>query len=446
MSCRLLHRVRAAGTLVRERGSGLHPALLCSAFAQVRVRAVNARTALSAAASPPWRLARSAWPWRSLAYLLTGLVPAALPLALLAGLELLHPEPTVLAGLLLVALLIVAAAGPVLAGFERWRLRLVDARPLPARPPIRLGEPGLWRETGYAVLGACVAWCLDLAVIGLSLFLPLLLMSAPLQPTDPGAELPAAPATRTALFVAGLILLPLTAYPITAWAGARAAIARAVLAPADAALADELVEVMRSRVRLVDGFDSERRRIERDLHDGAQQRLVALSMTLGLTRLQVADDHPAAALLDQAREQTAQAQAELRELIRGVHPQILSDRGLAAALRDVAGRSPIPVDLRLRLDERLPAPVEITAYFAVSEALANLARHSGASAGSVSASVQGDTLVVEVSDDGTGGADPARGTGLTGLADRAATVGGRLLLASPAGGPTLLRVELPCGR
>ncbi|MEV6967244.1 histidine kinase [Hamadaea sp. NPDC051192] len=407
---------------------------------------MNPRTALAAAASPPWRLARSAWPWRSLAYLLTGLVPAALPLALLAGIELLRPELTELVGLLLVALVIVAAAGPVLAGFERWRLRLVDARPLPARPPLRLAEPGLWRELGYAVLGACVAWCLDLAVIGLSLFPPLLLLSAPLQPSDASAELSAAPAMRTVLFVAGLILLPLTAYPITAWAGARAAIARAVLAPADPDLADELVEVMRSRVRLVDGFDSERRRIERDLHDGAQQRLVALSMTLGLTRLRLADDHPAAALLDQAREQTAQAQAELRELIRGVHPQILSDRGLAAALRDVAGRSPIPVDLQLRLDGRLPAPVEITAYFAVSEALTNLVRHSGASAGVVAASVHGGRLVVEVSDDGTGGADPDRGTGLTGLADRAATVGGRLLLASPAGGPTLLRVELPCER
>ncbi|WP_290858174.1 histidine kinase [Hamadaea sp.] len=407
---------------------------------------MTARTALAAAASRPWRLLRSAWPWRSLAYLVTGLIPAALPLALLGGIELLRPELTPLVGLLLAALLIVVAAGPVLATFERRRLRLVDARPLPARPPVRLGEPGLWREIAWAVLTACVAWFLDLAVIALSLFLPLLLLSAPLQPADPGAEVPTAWWVRLALFTIGLVLLPFTAYPITAWAGARAAIARAVLAPADAELADELVEVRRSRERLVDGFDSERRRIERDLHDGAQQRLVALSMTLGLTRLQLADDHPAVALLEQAREQTALAQAELRELIRGVHPQILSDRGLAAALRDVAGRSPIPVDLRLRLDGRLPAPVEITAYFAVSEALANLARHSGAATGSVSASVQGDTLVVEVSDDGTGGADPARGTGLTGLADRAATVGGRLLLASPPGGPTLLRVELPCAR
>ncbi len=400
------------------------------------------RTALSAAATPPWRLARSAWPWRALAYLLAGMIPAMLPLALLAGIELLSPGIPAMILLLLAGLLVVVAAGPLIAWFDRRRLRRVDGRPLPARPPLRLREPGTWREIGYAVLSACVAWWLDLGVVMLSLFPPLLLMSAPLQPHGPGAELPAVPWLTALLCAAGFVLLPLAAYPITAWAGARAAVARAVLAPADT----DLVEVLRSRERLVDGFDSERRRIERDLHDGAQQRLVALSVTLGLARLQVADDHTAAPLLDDARQQTALALAELRELIRGVHPQILSDRGLAAAIRDVAGRSPVPVELDLRLDGRLPAPVEVTAYFAVNEALANLARHSGAAAGRVAAWTQDRRLMLEVSDDGTGGADPARGTGLTGLADRAATVGGRLLLASPAGGPTLLRVELPCER
>ncbi|BCJ74686.1 histidine kinase [Catellatospora sp. IY07-71] len=403
---------------------------------------MTARTALSAAATPPWRLARSAWPWRSLAYLLAGMIPAMLPLALLAGIELLNPGLPALILLLLAGLLVVVAAGPLIAWFDRRRLRLVDGRPLPQRPPLRLGEPGTWREIGYAVLSACVAWWLDLGVVMLSLFPPLLLMSAPLQPSGPGAELPAVPWLTALLCAAGCVLLPLAAYPITAWAGARAAVARAVLAPADT----DLVEVLRSRERLVDGFDSERRRIERDLHDGAQQRLVALSVTLGLARLQVADGHAAAPLLDDARQQTALALAELRELIRGVHPQILSDRGLAAAIRDVAGRSPVPVELDLRLDGRLPAPVEVTAYFAVNEALANLARHSGAARGRVAAWTQDRRLLLEVSDDGTGGADPARGTGLTGLADRAATVGGRLLLASPAGGPTLLRVELPCER
>ncbi|MEU8001957.1 histidine kinase [Catellatospora sp. NPDC049111] len=400
------------------------------------------RTALSAAATPPWRLARSSWPWRSLLYLAAGLVPAGLPLALLAGIELLRPARTALILLLVAALLIVVAAGPLIAGFDRRRLRLVDTRPLPPRPPLRLREPGTWREIGYAVLSACVAWWLDLAVVLLSLLPPLMLMSAPLQPSGPGAELPADAWFTALLCAAGFIMLPFAAYPITAWAGARAAVARAVLASEDS----DLVEVMRSRQRLAAGFDDERRRLERDLHDGAQQRLVALSVTLGLARLQVADDHTVAPLLDDAKQQTAAALAELRELIRGVHPQILSDRGLAAAIRDIAGRSPVPVDLDLRLDGRLPAPVEATAYFAVNEALANLARHSSAAGGRVRAWTQDRQLVLEVHDDGAGGADPARGTGLTGLADRTAAVGGRLLLASPPGGPTLLRVELPCER
>ncbi|GAA1412004.1 sensor histidine kinase [Catellatospora coxensis] len=400
------------------------------------------RTALSAAATPPWRLARSSWPWRSLLYLAAGLVPAGLPLALLAGIELLRPGRTALILLLVAALLIVVAAGPLIAGFDRRKLRLVDTRPLPPRPPLRLGEAGTWREIGYAVLSACVAWWLDLAVVLLSLLPPLMLMSAPLQPSGPGAELPADAWFTALLCAAGFVLLPFAAYPITAWAGARAAVARAVLASADT----DLVEVLRSRQRLAAGFDDERRRIERDLHDGAQQRLVALSVTLGLARLRVADDHTVAPLLDDARQQTAAALAELRELIRGVHPQVLSDRGLAAAIRDIAGRSPVPVDLDLRLDGRLPAPVEATAYFAVNEALANLARHSSATGGRVRAWTQDRQLVLEVHDDGAGGADPARGTGLTGLADRTAAVGGRLLLASPPGGPTLLRVELPCDR
>ncbi|MBV1850616.1 sensor histidine kinase [Catellatospora tritici] len=403
---------------------------------------MTARTALSAATAPPWRLLATGWPWRSVAYLLAGAIPAALPLALLIGIDLLRPDLTALLVLLLLALLVVIGAGPLLVAFERRSLRLADPRPLPPRPPLRLRDAAAWREIGYAVLNACVTWWLDLAVIGLSLFPPLLLMSAPLQPSGPTAELQAGPWLSALLAVAGLVLLPLAAYPITAWAGVRAAITRTVLAPSDT----ELVEVLRSRERLVDGFEAERRRIERDLHDGAQQRLVALSVTLGLARLRVADADAVAPLLDDAREQTALALTELRELIRGVHPQILSDRGLAAALRDIAGRSPVPVDLELRLAGRLPAPVEAAAYFAANEALANIARHSGAARGRMSAWTQDRLLLLEIADDGTGGADPARGTGLTGLADRIAATGGRLLLASPAGGPTLLRVELPCQR
>lgn len=139
------------------------------------------------------------------------------------------------------------------------------------------------------------------------------------------------------------------------------------------------------------------------------------------------------------------ALTELRELIRGVHPQVLTERGLPAAVRDVATRSAVPADLDIDLERRLPPAVEAAGYFAVCEALANAARHSGAARLRVGGRLSGGVLVLEVIDDGRGGADPAAGTGLTGLADRVAAVDGRMLLSSPVGGPTRLRVEIPCG-
>jgi signal transduction histidine kinase len=193
----------------------------------------------------------------------------------------------------------------------------------------------------------------------------------------------------------------------------------------------------------VDAFEVERRRIERDLHDGAQQRLVALNLQLGLARLELPADSPAATQVAAAHELAKDALSELRELIRGVHPKILTDRGLAAAVGDVAGNAPVPVDVRIRLPGRLPPAVEVTAYFVVVEALANVAKHSGATRALVAAGLSGDQLTVDVRDDGRGGADPRRGTGLVGLADRVAAAGGTVRLSSPAGGPTLLHVEIP---
>jgi signal transduction histidine kinase len=199
--------------------------------------------------------------------------------------------------------------------------------------------------------------------------------------------------------------------------------------------------VTRSRARLVDAFEVERRRIERDLHDGAQQRLVALNVHLGLARLETPLDSPAAEPLARAHDLAKQALTELRELIRGVHPKVLTDRGLAAAVHDVAGRSPVPVDVSLALSGRLPSAVEVTAYFVVVEALTNVARHARASRASVTASLVDGRLVLRVSDDGAGGADPARGSGLAGLADRVAAVGGTVALSSPPGGPTVVQVS-----
>ena len=200
-----------------------------------------------------------------------------------------------------------------------------------------------------------------------------------------------------------------------------------------------------SRVAAVDSAEAERRRIERDLHDGAQQRLIAAAMDLGVARDRLVSDPPAGqALVASAHEEVKAALRELRDLVRGIHPVILEDRGLDAALSAVVARSTVPVSLSVDVEPRPSATVESAAYFIVCEALANVARHSGAASASVTIARSHDRLHIEVCDDGHGGADPARGTGLRGLADRVAALGGTISLASPVGGPTRLIVEVPC--
>jgi signal transduction histidine kinase len=204
------------------------------------------------------------------------------------------------------------------------------------------------------------------------------------------------------------------------------------------------VEVSRSRARLVDAFETERRRIERDLHDGAQQKLVGLTLQLGLARLDLSAATPAATAVATAYDQAKELMEELRELIHGIRPQVLTELGLPAALRELAGRAPIPVAVRPDLRRRLSDHLEATGYFVVAEALTNVAKHSGARTATVTAREHDGMLVIEVTDDGRGGADPRAGSGLTGLADRVAVADGRMLLSSPPGGPTRIRVELPC--
>ena len=204
-------------------------------------------------------------------------------------------------------------------------------------------------------------------------------------------------------------------------------------------------ELRRSRARLVETSDIERRRLERNLHDGAQQRLVSLSLVLRLAQAKVESDPEAAnRLLVQAAEELAAALEELRELARGIHPAVLSDRGLYAALEALAARSPLPVDLELE-DERLPEPVEAAAYYVVSEALANVVKYAGASSVAVSIARVNGRAVVEIADDGIGGADPAQGSGLRGLVDRVEALDGLLRVESPRGSGTRIRAEIPCG-
>ncbi len=402
-----------------------------------------------------------AWPWRSAAYLLTGAVTGAV---VLVGFVVSVAAGGVLALALvgLPVLLGTALAGIPVAALERFRLRLVDAEPAPDTHEAP-GEPGLrawlttrlreratWRELGHALLFAGLLWPVDALAVTAFLLGPLSVVATPVLVAVSGeakvlkvwlvTTWPAA----VGFAVLGLLLLALGAYLLGVAAGARAGLARLLIAPREADLGVRVVELARSRVRLVDAFEAERRRIERDLHDGAQQRLVALTMTLGLARLD-APPGPLADQLAKAHEQAGTALAELRELIHGIHPKVLADYGLEAAVADAADRSAVPVDVALELPGRLSQAVEAAAYFVVCEALANVGRHSGASRAEVSGGHRDGRLVLRIRDDGRGGARAGEGSGLTGLADRVSVLDGRLSLSSPPGGPTLLRVEIPCG-
>jgi signal transduction histidine kinase len=203
-------------------------------------------------------------------------------------------------------------------------------------------------------------------------------------------------------------------------------------------------ELAASRARLVEAADAARRRIERDLHDGAQQRLVAAALELTILDQRLGRD-PAGArvVLARAREQLERGLGELRDLARGIHPAVLTDRGLEAALDALVQRAPVPVDLHTAAPERLDAAIEAAAYFLVSEALTNVAKYAQADTVTVDVASAGGALVVTIADDGVGGADPDRGTGLRGLADRVHAVGGRLDVRSPPGQGTRLRAQLP---
>ena len=213
----------------------------------------------------------------------------------------------------------------------------------------------------------------------------------------------------------------------------------------EAELRARVEELERSRRLLVDAGLSERRRLERDLHDGAQQRLVALSLQLGLVASQLDKDPTAAKqLLDAAREESRAALEDLRELARGIHPAVLTDRGLAAALDALADRAPLPVEVGAVPRERLPGAVEAAAYFVVAESLTNVAKYARASHAEVRVAQENGYALIEVRDDGVGGADPAAGSGLRGLADRLAALDGRLEVVSAPGGGTTVRARIPC--
>jgi signal transduction histidine kinase len=248
-------------------------------------------------------------------------------------------------------------------------------------------------------------------------------------------------------FIFGVILILPTAALINMTARLNGVVAQKLLAPSvEDVLIERVEELTESRSAVMRAMHLERRRIERDLHDGAQQRLVSLAMELGLAREKMeSDPEGARKLLEASHEDAKLVLAELRDLVRGIHPAVLTDRGLDAAISAIAGRSPIPITVNVDLKRRLPEEVEGTAYFVVVEALTNVAKHSGATAARVSIRLQRGWLMLEISDNGRGGADPAAGSGLRGLRDRILALDGTFRIDSPAGKGTTVAVAIPAG-
>ena len=211
-----------------------------------------------------------------------------------------------------------------------------------------------------------------------------------------------------------------------------------------AELRARLDELRSSRARIVEAAQNERQLLERNLHDGAQQRLIALSLDLSLLEARLAGDSEAKAGIEQARVEIAASLAELREISRGLHPAVVSGHGLAVALEQLAARAPVPVELKVEFEERLPEALEVAAYYVVSESLANVAKHAHASTARVEVVKEHDELVLEILDDGVGGADSERGSGLRGIADRVEALNGRLRVWTPVGIGTRVKAEIPC--
>src|SRR5215469_10350308 len=351
----------------------------------------------------------------------------------------------------------VVAAGPVLVlwsvqgltALQRSRLRATVGLEIPAGPraperrPWPLGPwlaAATWRQLGFHLLailtgvigGGLVAACWLAPVAAISYLA--------------AARPPAAAGAAACVAAAGLLLAaPWLARQVTR---ADEALARALLGPSRSEqLALRVESLARSRADIVAATDAERRRIERDLHDGAQQRLVSLAMNLGMARERFADaPEPVRQAIAQAHDEAVLALSELREFIRGLYPAVINDRGLDAALSGLVARAPLPVRLRVDVPRPAAPSIEAVAYFIVSEALTNVVKHAQATRAEVTVTRAGDILRIVVTDDGRGGAMPAAGdgTGLRGLAQRAAAVDGTLSIDSPPGGPTTITAELPC--
>jgi signal transduction histidine kinase len=412
---------------------------------------------------PPWSPA--AWGQAiNLASAIPAQVATGFPL-LLFIVTVRHAQPRVIPLITMLAVLASLLLGylllPALTGMQRHRLRATARIGIPRQPrvPGRLAPRGIvagarsqatWRQLAYHMVAAPA-----LAVAGITAISTwiggVIFALAPFYawglPADVSLHNVYRLPSGLALALAGIGALLAAPWLTAGVAALDGLIARPLLGPSRAEELEYRVErLAQTRAGVVDAADAERRRLERDLHDGTQQRLVSLAINLGMARVQATTTEDARLAIAEAHEEAKAALSELRDLIRGLHPAVLEDRGLDAALSGVAARMPIPVRLTVDLPRRPTAVIEAVAYFVVSEGLANIAKHAQASQAEVIVQRAGDRLHVIVSDDGVGGADPERGTGLAGLARRAASVDGTLEVTSPPGGPTLLTVDLPCNR
>ncbi|MEV0800905.1 sensor domain-containing protein [Kribbella sp. NPDC050281] len=423
-------------------------------------RSVTTRpmTPWAALASP--RYVVSSWPWRSYAYLFTSVPVGVLTFAILivAAAASIALSPILIGVLLLTAFPLIGVA---IGRVERWRAGLVLVggiktphadmpASLSAREKLkfRRREQASLRSVGYGFVLGVFVWPLSAAVAGLSAATLLTTLAAPIIAgiDEMGMGPWILDSTREGLIFLvafGPPFFVVSSYLVGVVAGAEASLARAMLGPRHDELQRNLAELRRSRLDLVDAFETERARIERHLHDGVQQRLVGLTMTLGLAELDMPEGE-GRRLVVKAHAEAEAALADLREAVRGIHPRVLVDHGLEAAVREVADRSPLPVTVQMALPSRLPSPIEAAAYFVVSEALANVAKHARATHCEVAGWVDRQQLVITITDDGIGGARAGTGTGLTGLVTRLDALGGTLVIDSPLGGPTRLRMECPC--
>ena len=415
----------------------------------------------------PLRLARESLTWRSAAYLLFHF---PIGLAYFVGLTV---ALSVAAGTLIIWVGVVVLAltmilWRVAATLERKLVRAAfdieipqPYRPLPAGGNLfkkwraMAGDAATWKDLLYLYLVfplSTVEFVLSVALWSASAgliaepvtiifqqggFMYLTIGGHEIWFDNPIAMLPAVPL--------GIALAFVTLYVVRGVGHAHGVLARYLLGPSETqALRARTAQLQASRARGVDAAEAERRRIERDLHDGAQQQLLAVAMDLGRARAKL-DNDPVAAqeLIQQAHAGAKEAIVELRNLARGIYPAILTDRGLDAAISAVAARAEVPVAVEVDLPTRPPAAVESIAYFIVSEALTNVSKYARATHASVRITRDQNWIVVEVSDNGIGGATASSGGGLAGLADRAAGIDGILTVNSPLGGPTVIRADLP---